>query len=177
MPLLFNVVVNDCFTISNISLPMLFPYGGNQSILLSENNHNFFIDNQAYHTNKILDADYMAARFMHDNLPNIYMTNLLRISRDLTLQRVMCNNGLGGLNLLFYPSSFLINKADERTWLLLPNKIYIERLSLSKKVHTLSVFDPNINDNRKVTLDLTNSGSFKLVTWRKIDNQLYLNTN
>ena len=115
------------------------------------------------------DFNLMAARYLHDDLPNIFIRNIARAARDVATQQIACNNGGTLLNLATVLTEAVFNQADERTWVMLPSKIYATRLNLPMGKHVITVytaFGPH-------TLNVNLTQPYQVVTYRQIGSQVY----
>ena len=115
------------------------------------------------------DFNLMAARYVHDDLPNIFIRNIARAARDVVTQQVACNNGGSLLNLATVLTEAVLNQADERTWVMLPSKIYATRISLPMGKHVLTVYTPL----GPQTLTVNLNQPYQVITYRQIGNQVY----
>lgn len=158
---------NTC--INNISIA--FP-----QLIFDNNNtrsHSIRIDNQTVRKTVFTNFNLMASRAAYDNLPNIFIRNVLRAARDFGIQELACNKGGTWASALASTASFLINRADERTWLLLPNQIYVSRIRLKNGRHTVSVVTSD--GVKSITLNLTKA--YQVVAYRVIGNKVYFSIN
>jgi hypothetical protein len=155
---------NNCFMAVTMSLPMLDPDK------LDTTSSAFLIDNNEYNPLLFTDVNLMAARSLHDNLPNIFIRNMLRVARDYTLQQAACNNGVGVIGIASLLGGSVINSADERTWVMLPSKVYAQRVKLNRGVHKLQVL---VNGSRLVSAKINLTAPYQVITWRVVGNSVY----
>lgn len=150
---------NTCLIALKFSLPKLVP--DNLDHMVS-----FTLDGkQALTPYFMTDINLMAARYLRDNLPNLFTTNIIRSVRDYTLQGGACNNGVTLADLALAGLGQFLNNADERTWVMLPAQIYVARIKLPRGSHVLTV------NNHQTILHLNRT--YQIVSFRVMDNQVY----
>lgn len=116
------------------------------------------------------DINLMAARTIHDNLPNIFIENLIRVGRDFLAQQEACQQGGGIGSLAAAGFGQIFNEADERTWVMLPSKFYVTRTTLKQGIHQITVQLPNgATSSVKVKL----SQAHQVLVIRVIGNSIY----
>ena len=154
---------NNCVNSVSISFPGLVPDRENTYA------NAFMVDGKDQTPLLFTNVNLMAARYLRDDLPNIFIRNVLRAGRDFAAQQAACNNGSSLLNIAALGAGILLNRADERAWVLLPGQIYVNRVRLPRGKHTIVV---NTNEGIKsLTVNLT--GAYQVVSWRVIGNQVY----
>ncbi len=161
----FTSTINNKNCINNISIS--FP-----SLVIDKENqvaNTFEVDGTSYNPILFTDVNLMAARYLKDDLPNIFIRNMLRAARDGASQQAACNSGSGIINLAVIGSELILNRADERAWVLLPGQIYVNRVRLKRGMHTLTV---NTAVGLK-TIKVNLNSPYQVVTWRVIGNQVY----
>lgn len=129
----------------------------------------FSIDKQTYDPRLFTNTNLMAERYLHDNMPNIFIRNMLRVARDITSQEAACNSGGSIANLAVLGSEFILNRADERSWVLLPAQIYVSRVRLKRGIHVIKI--NTAFGIKSVSLNLNRP--YQVITWRVIANQVY----
>lgn len=154
---------NNCVNSVSVSFPGL--------VLDRENIYanTFMVDGHNQMPALFANVNLMAARYLHDDLPNIFIRNILRAGRDFAAQQSACNNGSSLLNIAALGAGILLNRADERTWVLLPGQIYVNRIRLPRGKHVIAV--NTALGIKQLTVNLT--GAYQVVTWRVIGNQVY----
>ncbi len=154
---------NSCIHAVTIAFPELVPdktYYGNISVT---------IDGSAQQSLLFTDFNLMAARHLHDDLPNIFLRNLLRASKDVALQQSACNNGGSIAGLLATVSGVVLGSADERTWVTLPSKVYISRIKLKRGNHTIQV--ATVGGIQSISVNL--SKAYQVLSYRVIGASIY----
>ena len=116
------------------------------------------------------DFNLMAARYLHDNLPNIFLNNTLRAAKDLALQQSACSAGGSIASMLATASGMILGSADERTWVLLPRQIYVDRIRVKRGIHTIKV--GSAYGSRQIKVNLTDS--YAILSWRVIGSGIYM---
>ena len=111
----------------------------------------------------------MSARYLHDDIPNIFIRNIARAARDVATQQIACNTGGTLLNLATVLTEVVFNQADERTWVMLPSKIYATRLNLPMGKHVITVYTGL--GPQALSVNLTQR--YQVITYRQIGNQVY----
>lgn len=153
---------NSCLNMITIAFPELIL--NNQ-----QNTLGTLVDNKNQKMELFTNFDLMAARYLHDDLPNIFTHNLLRAAKDVTLQQVACQN-LGGLgSLLTSVTTMMLGRADDRAWVMLPEKIYATRLTLPRGTHKITI--QTYMGNKSIQINLTKP--YQILTWRVIGSQVY----
>ena len=153
----------SCINAITISFP---------EIVLSTDNYkniNLSVDGTTQKPTLFTNFDLMAARYLHDNLPNIFLRNLIRGVKDITLQQSSCSAAGTIGSLIAVVGSVVLGSSDERTWSLLPSKINIKRLRLKKGEHLISV--SNNGSTHEIKVNLTNS--YSIVSYRVIGTEVY----
>ncbi len=157
---------NSCIHAVTIAFPSLVP--DNETIEAA----NISVDNKMQQPLLFTDFNLMAARYLHDNLPNIFLHNILRVSKDMALQQSSCGSGGSIAGLLATVSGIVLGAADERTWATLPSKIYVTRVRLSRGKHTIQVYNSGII--RSISVDLTKS--YAVLGVRVIGSAIYFSS-
>lgn len=154
---------NSCVNAVTISFPEIVPSTDNYK------NINLTVDGALEKTALFTDFDLMEARYLHDNLPNIFLRNTIRAAKDIALQQTSCSAGGTIGSILATVGGVVLGSADERNWSLLPSKINVVRLRLKKGEHVI-----NVNNNgsmHQIKINLTNS--YSIVSYRVIGSEVY----
>lgn len=155
---------NKCSSLITISFPKLIV--DNTSYSPTEN---LSIDGNELALVPFTNFNLMASRYLHDNLPNIYLRNTLRAAKDVALQQSACSGGGSLVGLIATVGSKFLGSADERTWLTLPQQIYITRLRVSRGIHTISVNNRGVVQKIKVNL----TKNYAVLAYRVIGKSVY----
>ena len=163
IPFTLNRGQTSCINAVTISFPEL--------ILSKENykNINLSVDGIIEQTALFTDFNLMAARYLHDNLPNIFLRNTIRAAKDITLQQTLCSAGGSIGSLLAVIGGIVLGSADERTWSLLPSTINVKRIRLNKGEHVVRVTNNGRMHETKVNL----TGNYAILSYRVIGSEVY----
>jgi hypothetical protein len=131
--------------------------------------YDLIIDGKSYNPSLFTDFNLMAARYLHDDLPNLILHNTLRAIKDITLQQVSCNKGGTLVSLVSSIATASLGSADERSWVDLPAKIDAIRLQLSYGEHIITVKNGNATKQIKVNLN----SPYTIIAYRVIDSGIY----
>lgn len=160
---------NACVNMINIFYPKL--------IVDQYNNHDYqyVIDNKIYNPMLMVDVNLMLARTLHDQIPHIVARNVAAAIRNIATSQAVCSSG-GDIGLLLSLGTSLggalLDRADERTWSLLPHQVYINRTQLAYGKHTINISVNGRSFNHTITLNQP----YQIVTFRIIGNQVFFNT-
>lgn len=123
-------------------------------------NYAYSIDNNEQTTELYTDYDLMAARYLHDQIPHLILRNIAAASRNIATSQAICNatDGSGGIGTIInmasqFGGSFL-DKVDERSWVLLPSKIYLNRTQLAYGKHTINIEVMGRSYSKEITLNV-----------------------
>lgn len=140
IPITFNYALNNgqtCLNNINLFFPELVPD------IQGKSNYNYTIDNKNQNPELYTDYDLMAARYLHDQIPHLIARNITAAIRNISTSQAICNadsSSLGSiLNIVSIAGGIFLDHADERTWVLLPSKIYLNRVSLPYGKHTINI--------------------------------------
>jgi hypothetical protein len=163
IPFTTNRGQTSCINAVTISFPEL--------VLSKENykNINLSVDGVIEQTTLFTDFNLMAARYLHDNLPNIFLRNIIRAAKDITLQQTSCSAGGSIGSLLAVVGGIVLGSADERTWSLLPSAINVKRMRLKKGPHVIRVTNNGRMHETKVNL----TGNYAILSYRVIGSEVY----
>lgn len=153
-----------CPTNINIFFPKLVYDRQGNSI------YNYSIDGKNVTQELFTNFDLMAARSLHDNMPHIIMRNITAAIRNISMSSISCNQGSSLLNLASMVTNSFLDNADERTWVLLPSKVYLSRFELPFGKHNLQI---NINGdtlNKEINIDRP----YQIINMRVIGDKLYI---
>ena len=164
IPFLTNNKKSACFNTITISFPELIKDETNYTDV------KLTVDGNKLTPVIFTDFNLMAARYLHDNLPNIFLRNILRGTKDIILQQAICNNTGALASFATSIGTQLLGTSDERTWTTLPYQIYVSRLKVKRGVHVIRV--SNANSFKELTLDLTNK-NYAVLAWRVIGSSVY----
>ena len=163
VPFTTNNGQNTCVNALTIAFPELVinkePY----------TNNGVSVDNITQPTVLLTDFNLMAARSLHDNLPNVFLRNTMRAAKDIALQQSACNSAGNIGNLIATVSGVVLGSADERTWAMLPGQIYVGRLKLKRGQHTIKVS----NGSREQSIQVNLNNRYAILTWRVIGSGVY----
>ena len=159
---------NACVNMINIFFPKLVPDNYNNMV------YPYTLDNAPYTPSEMVDVNLMVARTLHDETPHIIARNISAAIRNLATSQAACSSGGDLGTLLSLGTSIggmLLDKADERTWTLLPNKIFINRQSLAYGQHNITVYVNGIPFTQNITINQP----YQIVNFRIIGNQALFN--
>ncbi len=157
---------NICITNLNIFFPELVPDKYNA------NKIDYQIDNRTQNQELFTDFNLLQARVIHDNMPHIISRNIAAAMRNISASVLSCS--LTGNNLLSIGTSIagaFIDNADERTWVLLPSKIFLNRVQLTLGNHTLTVMINGIIHTHRVHL----TAPYQIISIRILNNEVFIN--
>jgi hypothetical protein len=163
IPYFYSINGRNCANSISVSFPGLVPDRVNTFA------NTYAIDNQNPQPYLFTNINLMAARYLHDDLPNIFIRNILRATRDMAAEQSACKNGSTLLNIAALGAGVILNRADERAWVMLPSQIYLSRVRVPRGKHTITV---NTALGQK-TLQVNLTGAYHIVSWRVIGNQVY----
>lgn len=153
---------NTCSNSINISFPEQV-IDNNKTIV------NLTVDDKPLYPILFTDFNLMAARYLHDNLPNVFLRNTIRAAKDVALQQSACSGGGNIASLIASVGSAVLSSADERTWAMLPGQIYVSRIKLKRGLHTINI--GNGNNFKALRINLTNQ--YEILSWRVIGSGIY----
>lgn len=142
IPIPFNYNATNqnqaCLNTINFFFPELIPDRQGQR------NYTYMIDKQEQNTELYTDYDLMAARYLHDQIPHLILRNIAAATRNIATSQAICSATNGGglgdiMNIATMFGSSFLDKADERTWVLLPSKVYLNRIQLPYGEHTINI--------------------------------------
>lgn len=167
---LSNILAGDgCIKTVNIFYPKLILDKANAPL------YAYQLDKKVMKPLPMTNVNLMAQRALKDNMPHIILRNITAMVRDIATAKLACHAGgksktnsamlsLGAALLAHY-----LDKADERTWVLLPAHININRVSLPYGKHTLAV-----RLKGKVhRLTFTLNKAYQVLTYRMIGKQVF----
>ncbi len=163
IPFTTNRGQNSCVNAVTISFPELVVTKD------SYKNINLSVDGITEQTILFTDFNLMAARYLHDNLPGIFLRNIIRAAKDITLQQTSCSAGGTIGSLLAVVGGIVLGSADERTWSLLPSAINVKRMRLKKGEHMIRV----TNNGRTYETQVNLTSSYAILSYRVIGSEVY----
>ena len=132
--------------------------------------YNYSIDGKIIQQELFTNFDLMAARALHDNMPHIIMRNIASAIRSISMSNISCSQGSSLLNLISIVTNSLLDNADERTWVLLPSKVYLSRIPLKFGKHRLQINVNGRNFNKEINIDRP----YQIINMRIIGDKLYI---
>lgn len=160
---------NSCINMIDVFYPKLIPDRYNNML------YPFSIDQAVVQPMPMVNVDLMAARALRDETPHLIARNIAAAVRNIGLSQASCSANGGNLGTLLSLGTSLggmmLDRADERTWTLLPSKIYINRMNLAYGKHTLTV---NVN-GMPYTQVVNLNQPYQVITFRVIGNQVLFN--
>ncbi len=159
----------NCVTNINLFFPTLVPDTYNTTDVTYQ------IDGQNQNQELFTDFNLMAARNLHDIMPHLIARNIAAAIRNISTSAASCSAGgsIGGiLNVTSMIAGALLDHADERAWVLLPSKVYLNRVQLPLGKHTFSI----VVNGRIYTQTINLNSSYQVIDMRIMDNKFFLNT-
>jgi hypothetical protein len=98
------------------------------------------------------------------------MRNISAAVRNVSMSAISCTQGSSLLNLAGIVTGVLLDHADERTWVLLPSKVYLSRVQLPLGKHTLSIYINGNNIKKEINIDRP----YQVINLRVVGNNLYM---
>ncbi len=170
LPFMVNANNKRCLININLFFPRLINDSNNYL------NNNFSIDDKLINSELFVNYDLMAARYLHDQMPHIISQNITKAIKNIAISLVSCqqNNDLySAINMINIASSMLLDHADERTWVLLPQKIYLSRIKIPYGEHVLKL---TIN-HQIYTYNIKIAYKYQIISMRLLNNQIYIQSN
>jgi hypothetical protein len=171
IPLVFNYNSGGsgqtCLNDINLFFPMMIPdKQGKMS-------YNYTIDGQRQNQELYTDYDLMSARNLHDQMPHLIARNISAAIRNMAASQVSCR-GAGGdvgtiLSIAAVIGGIILDRADERTWVLLPSKVYLSRVQLPYGKHTIKVITNGQQHSQEVNLN----APYQILDMRILGNSVY----
>lgn len=164
-----NIRGRTCYANINLFFPTLVPD--------KVTNHDFYysIDGKTQNQELFNNFDLMAARNLHDIMPHIIERNIVSALRNIGTSVAGCSaGGTGGdlLNIASILTGILLDHADERTWVLLPSKVYLNRVQLPLGNHTFNIVVNGKSYNKTFAL----YAPYQIIDMRILGNQFFFNT-
>ena len=161
-----NNANNVCLNSINLFFPRVV------ADTLNNVNYGFSLDQQNYSAYLMADTNLMLARYLHDQTAHIVARNVAAGLRNIASSQAVCASGgsLGSvLSLATTLGGVMLDRADARTWSLLPGKIYLNRVQLAYGTHVLSI---NINGVvHKQRFEVTHAA--RILSFRVLGEQVY----
>ena len=161
---------NACINSINVFFPTLHPDAINTS------SYSYTINGQTHHPELFTDYNLMAARYLHDQMPHIIARNIAAAIRNIASSQASCSAGGGAGTILSIAAAIggmILDRADERTWVLLPSKVYLNRAQLPYGKHTIKIM---VNGSWH-TRDLNLSKPYQIVSFRVLGSRVFFNTD
>jgi len=161
---------NACINNINVFFPILQPDTINTS------SYAYTINGQAHHPELFTDYNLMAARYLHDQMPHIIARNIAAALRNVAASQASCMaSGNTGtiLSLAAAIGGFVLDRADERTWVLLPSKVYLNRVQLPYGKHIIKVMVNGSEHTREINL----TKPYQIVSFRVLGRRVFFNTD
>jgi hypothetical protein len=137
------------------------------------NSYSYSIDNKNQRQELYTDYNLMAARYLHDQMPHLIARNIAAALRNISASQASCNatdSDWGtGLSIAASLTGFLLDHADERTWVLLPSRVYLNRVQLPYGSHTITL-NVNGQDYSKV---VTLNAPYQILDMRVLQNKVF----
>jgi hypothetical protein len=171
-------------------IPLVFNYNSSKSNQTCVNNINLFfpelvpdpdgktsysysIDDKGQKQELYTDYNLMAARYLHDQIPHLIARNIAAAVRNISASQASCNaaqNDLGtALSIAASIGGFLLDSADERTWVLLPSRVYLNRVQLPYGDHTIRL---NVNGQEYSKVVKLNA-PYQILDMRVLQNRVF----
>jgi len=124
-------------------------------------------DNVEYQAEEIVKLQSLASKHLSDNLPTLVARQAIRVIAKEQLRKQMSKNGGDVGNILANLYNIASEQADTRSWLTLPNKMKIVRLSLptgKQKMNLMiagqnQILDVNVSKNKLTLVNVTVVGN------------------
>jgi len=133
---------------------------------------NISVNGKAMSPIMLTDIDLMAKRSLKDNIPNLFINNMIRVTRDVVAQQLACKSGNAFVSLgTTLSTAFLSSQADERSWVFLPSKFYVTRVRVPYGQVKL---DMNTQSGSR-SYNLNVSQPYQVVDFRIMGSTVYFN--
>ncbi len=157
---------NSCVNMVNLFFPRLVL---DQSTKLA---YEFSVDQQLLQPVALVNLNLMAARALKDEIPHLIARNVAAAARNIITSQQSCSSGgdLGTLlSLGVSLGGMLLDRADERSWTLLPQQINIARLRLPYGAHKINITVNGIPYQRTIEL----KQAYQVLDFRVLGNQVF----
>ena len=135
----------------------------------------YLIDGKTQDQELFTNFDLMARKNLSDNIPHIIQRNITSAIRNVGTSMAGCSTGDSStgllLNLTSIVTGILLDRADERSWVLLPNKVYLNRLELPFGSHDFFI----TVGGRDYRYILKIDSPYQIINMRILNNQLFIN--
>lgn len=165
-----------CVNTINIFYPKLVKDVNNQP------SYNYTLDGAQMQPLPMVDVSLMTARALSDETPHIIARNIAAAIRNIAASQAACastdkhkdqpRQTPNLLNAGYSIFSQFLDKADERTLTLLPNKININRTSLPYGKHTVTIQVNGLSYTQQIALNQP----YQILTFRVIGKYVFFNT-
>ncbi|MFN8770541.1 MAG: hypothetical protein ACK5Z5_09105 [Neisseriaceae bacterium] len=169
IPFIATINNQRCLTNINIFFPKLVPDKS------ANHDFNYTIDGKSQNQELFTNFDLMAARNLHDIMPHIITRNITSAIRDIGASVASCSaGGTTGdlLNITSMITGMLLDRADERAWVLLSSKVYLNRVQLPLGTHTFTIF---VN-GKTYTQTFSLFAPYQIIDMRILGDKFYFNT-
>lgn len=160
----------ECFQTINVFFPKLVPDKGHQDA------YDIEINDRSIRPVPMVDTNLMASRAIADNVPHIVARNVAAAARNIALAKAACSNkdpGLGGLlNLGAFIGGVMLDRADERSMIMLPRRINISRISLPYGIHRIRL----MVNGRAQEKDIALNQPYQIASFRVLGGQVFFKT-
>lgn len=172
MPFVFNYNIQNsqktCVNSINLFFSELVPDPQ------GTDSYDYAIDNKNQRQELYTDYNLMAARYLHDQFPNLIARNIVAAIRNFSASQAACSvDGDWGTALSVATSlgGMYLDSRDEATWILLPSKIYLNRVQLPYGKHTIEI---NVN-GQDYSKTITLNAPYQILDMRVLQNKVFFN--
>jgi hypothetical protein len=170
IPFVFNYNIGNkkktCINSINLFFPELVPD------MQANNIYNYSIDNKTQKQELYTDFNLMAGRYLHDQLPNTIARNITSAIRNFAASQAACSvEGDWGtaLSIAASVAGVYLDSMSESTWVLLPSKIYLNRIQIPYGTHTINI---NVNGHN-YTKTITLNAPYQILDMRIVQNKVF----
>ncbi len=167
----FPISTRNASCITNVNL--FFP-----TLVLDKeasSGYSYFLDGKFQNQELYSNYNLMAARSLHDQMPHLIARNISAAIRNVGVSAASCAEGGSAgtiINIANIITGALLDHADERSWVLLPSKVYLNRVQLPFGKHNFSIVVNGMTYTQTINLNT----SYQIIDMRVIGNKFFLNT-